>query len=91
MLRFISKTCHFPLIFANLQQRVQARLAVSISVISELCVVSRSATWALKLALFPELWALSVSQAPYVTLCLLARKNYFSLLGSCHLSAISRN
>lgn len=67
-----------------------ASLAVSISVINEVCVVSRSATWALKLDLFPELWALSVSQAPYITQSLLANKNYISLLGFCHLSAISR-
>lgn len=52
---------------------------MSISVINKPCVVSRSATWALKLALFPELWALSVSQAPYITQSLLASKKYIFL------------
>lgn len=61
---------------------------MSISVINEVCVVSRSATWALKLALFAELWALSVSQAPYIRGAggqhLFASKKYISLLGFCH-------
>lgn len=41
---------------------LRLRLALSISVMNEVCVVSRSAAWPLKLALFPVPWSVSIGQ-----------------------------
>lgn len=43
-------------------QYLTLRLALSISAINEACVVSRSAAWPLKLALFPVPWAVPIGQ-----------------------------
>lgn len=44
---------YFPRVLPTSSDDLTQRLALSISVINEVCVVSRSAAWPLKLALFP--------------------------------------